>query len=139
MPGNRLGRVRWMVLSTSRVENLGRRIISPPAITLRFMHVVMPYTWKNGMTLRKRASPSRIWGIQARHWRVLATRLRWVRMTPFGTPVVPPVYWSRATSSAAGRTAGGVIAAAASRRSMSWAGGCFSNGRHMPSRLAFTG
>jgi hypothetical protein len=37
-------------------------------------------------------------GNQARTCSTLALRFAWVSITPLETPVVPPVYWSRARS-----------------------------------------
>src|SRR4029450_12232319 len=44
-------------------------------------------------------------GNQARTCSTLALMLAWVRITPLETPVVPPVYWSRAGSRAASTSA----------------------------------
>ena len=44
-------------------------------------------------------------GNQARTCSTLARRLAWVSITPLETPVVPPVYWSRARSRSASTTA----------------------------------
>lgn len=76
------------------------------------MHTVMPYTWKKGMAAITFSPPSTPLVSHARTCRVLHTRLRWVSMAAFGTPVVPPVYWNSATSSgrAAGAGAGSVVA-----------------------------
>ena len=44
-------------------------------------------------------------GNQARTCSTLARRLAWVSITPLETPVVPPVYWSRARSWSASTSA----------------------------------
>ena len=44
--------------------------------------------WKNGRTAMIRSSPS-CRSTSGRDWLTLATRLRWVSMTPLGSPVVP--------------------------------------------------
>ena len=46
-------------------------------------------------------------GNQARTCSTLARRLAWVSITPLETPVVPPVYWSRARSWSASTAARG--------------------------------
>src|SRR5213595_617840 len=70
--------------------------IETPMITVR------PYTWKSGMTSTPRSSPSTSVGFHERDCRTFATSARCDRTAPFGTPVVPPVYWRIAVSS--GRT-----------------------------------
>ena len=59
--------------------------------------------WYSGSGAMRISQPSlRLAPISALHCNMLATRLRWVSMAPFGDPVVPPVYCSTATSSACG-------------------------------------
>src|SRR6185437_6609199 len=53
--------------------------------------------WKNGRTAMTRSSGAA--GIAPSVWATLATRFRWVSMTPFASPVVPDEYGSATTSS----------------------------------------
>jgi hypothetical protein len=52
-----------------------------------FTRQVMPKMWKNGSTANARVPGST--SVTARSCCRLATRLRWVRITPFGLPLVP--------------------------------------------------
>ena len=56
----------------------------------------VPATWKNGPAARKTSDGRNPQAIVL--WNELATRLRWVRTTPFGRPVVPLVKYTTATS-----------------------------------------
>ena len=62
-----------------------------------FMATVRPKMWKYGRAPRT-VSPGVARGNQAATWTALATRLRCVSMAALGTPVVPPVGCSSATS-----------------------------------------
>ena len=54
---------------------------------------------------------------------MLYDRLRWVSIAPFETPVVPPVYWSAARSSSAGRVASGAGGVCLMSRLKKWTPG----------------
>src|SRR3990172_1999424 len=56
-PMKMVARYDAMALSTSLVTNRGNSTIVPPVAMARFMHAVIPYTWKNGMTPRKTSPP----------------------------------------------------------------------------------
>ena len=71
-------------------------------LTAKVRQSVSPYAWNSGSTAYTVSSPSRRPGTQARPCAALARRLRWVSTAPLGSPVVPPVYWSNATSPASG-------------------------------------
>jgi hypothetical protein len=70
--------------------------------------------WKNGRTAMIRSSSCR--SISARVCATLATRLRWLSMTPLGRPVVPLEY-GRVTRSFAGSMSTWTEGASAPRRS----------------------
>ena len=55
-------------------------------------------TWKKGRTASIRSAPGTRPGDQAVTWRQFAARFACVSIAPFGSPVVPPVYCSTATS-----------------------------------------
>src|SRR5437773_9549836 len=65
----------------------------------RSITAVRPYTWNSGIAPRTRSEPGDFVANQATVCIAFATRFRWVSIAPFGVPVVPPVYWSTATSS----------------------------------------
>ncbi len=73
----------------------------PPSSRKRSRLAVSANTWKSGNAVTTVSSPSLSKGpIQARVCSTLATRLPWVSIAPLGRPVVPPVYWMKAMSSA---------------------------------------
>ena len=75
-----------------------------------------PPTWNSGiatMFLSPSSNPQPSWA-----FRVWATMLAWVRVTPLGRPVVPEEYITRQTSS--GVTSGSRPAGSASARSASY-------------------
>ncbi len=49
----------------------------------------MPAAWNIGAATSQRVSGVK--GQQAMKWKALATRLRWLSITPLAAPVVPPV------------------------------------------------
>src|ERR671936_194558 len=61
--------------------------------------------WKNGRT--PTTVSSWVTGCWAVDCRMLATRLRWLSITPLGRPVVPLEYGSATRSSGSGLAAGG--------------------------------
>src|SRR5215472_7379881 len=63
--------------------------------------------WKNGIDARHVAVPGSEPRNQAAHCSAFATRLRWVSIAAFGSPVVPPVYWRSATSAEGSPASGG--------------------------------
>ena len=98
-PINILALYRSIAFKTSKGLNLGRSIIDEAKWTGRFKDDVIPKIWKNGRTERNVSFPTSAFENQWRHWIVFATKFPWVRIAPFGMPVVPPVYWRRAMSS----------------------------------------
>ena len=62
--------------------------------------MVIPKTWKKGMTQTTPALGSSLARIHAMVCATLASRLRWDNITPLGVPVAPLVYCSTASSSA---------------------------------------
>ncbi len=74
--------------------------------------------WKNGSTARIVVVLSTI--ITGSSWARLATRLRWVRITPLALPVVPEEYGSTAVSAAVTVCAGGSAAVPSRSRSEVW-------------------
>ncbi len=68
----------------------GTRTSFAPFDTPKFMASV-PNEWKNGRQTRQPPSPGRTTESQALACIALATRLRWLSMAPFDSPVVPPV------------------------------------------------
>ena len=73
---------------------------------VKFITTDIANTWKKGSTPIMRSRPGSSEGFQSSAWWILAWRFAWVSIAPFGTPVVPPVYWKTATSSR-GSIAGG--------------------------------
>ncbi len=76
-------------------SNPGRTTSEAPSHTSESTGAV-PATWKNGPAARKTSDGRSPQAIVL--WNELATRLRWVRTTPFGRPVVPLVKYTTATS-----------------------------------------
>ena len=64
-----------------------------------FMHTVWPYEWNSGSAIRTTSLPGSASVNHARACAQFATKLKCVSMTPFDTPVVPPVYCNSARSS----------------------------------------
>src|SRR5438034_634840 len=62
----------------------------------------MPVMWNHGTTPNTRSSG--VWPSQRRISSQFTTRLPWVSSAPFGTPVVPEVYWRSAVSASARRS-----------------------------------
>ncbi len=138
--GKRVARVCCTALRVmGRSRGLGIRTMVAPIRTLRFMATVMPYTWKNGMDARVVSCPSRRSVIQQRACSQLDTRFPCVSMAPLGTPVVPPVYWSSATSSAFRVTGCGVGVCDAMTLGMDSTRSPNGMFTQVPSRLAFKG
>ena len=76
-----------------------------PARRVRQIDAQKPAAWKNGRTPSITSSGRIVRTASA--WHTLATMLRWVRRTPFGSPVVPEEYGSIAMSVAGSiRTSG---------------------------------
>jgi hypothetical protein len=72
-------------------------MIVAPARRLVFMIAASPAWWKKGsaaITTSPGDRANRAW-----HWTMLATRLRWLSITPLLSPVVPLEYGSAARSS----------------------------------------
>ena len=113
-PANERGRCLWIASSTCSRSNRGMSTIALPVATETPMITVRPYTWKSGMTSTPRSRPSTSVGFHERDCSTFATSARCDRTAPFGTPVVPPVYWRIAVSS--GRTSTGRRAAPSRRR-----------------------
>src|SRR6267378_257452 len=113
-PANERGRCLWIASSTCSRSKRGMSTIALPVATETPMITVRPYTWKSGMTSTPRSSPSTSVGFHERDCSTFATSARCDRTAPFGTPVVPPVYWRIAVSS--GRTSTGRRAAPSRRR-----------------------
>src|SRR6266566_234726 len=104
-PANERGRWRWIASSMCSRSKRGMSTIALPVATETPMITVRPYTWKSGITSTPRSRPSTSVGFHERDCSTFATSARCDRTAPFGTPVVPPVYWRIAVSS--GRTSTG--------------------------------
>ena len=69
-------------------SNVGSMTCRPPVQSVARMPFE-PAAWKAG-AISRYTSPAPI-GARAIQWKVLAMRLRWLSITPFEAPVVPPV------------------------------------------------
>ena len=99
----RVGVLRLTASRISPVSGFGIRCTMAPAVSPAFIESEQPKTWKSGRQARKTSCPGTIVVTQVIAWVVDASRLVWVRGTPFGVPVVPEVYSNNAKSSACGR------------------------------------
>ncbi len=114
-PGNSVGRYLSTAASTPSRSKRGRSTRAAPRRRPSSRQTVSPYTWKKGSTAIMTSRPGSASGNQARTCSTLALRLAWLSITPLETPVVPPVYWSRARSwSASTSTSSGAAGAEAS-------------------------
>ena len=82
-----VGRSAFMSSPIVLMERM--KLMHPPWQSGRRMLPVKEYVWKKGRTARKLSSLQNFTGTTAA--RVSAAKLPWVRMTPFGEPVVPEV------------------------------------------------
>src|SRR5699024_6665467 len=105
-PGNTVGFNFSIVFNTSAASNFGKRIILLPNIIDKFITVVIPYTWKKGRTPSIVSLFFSNLYTQDVHISTLETKLKWVSITPFGLPVVPPVYCNKAKSSSGSTSTG---------------------------------
>ena len=81
-------RSRAIVSRTARGSKRGSRTWVPPAqVAAKTFEV--PATWNIGQTCSQRSSQE--CPVTARLCSALASRLRWLSITPLGVPVVPPV------------------------------------------------
>ena len=81
-------RSRAIVSSTARgLEARQQHMVPPTQVAAKTFEV--PATWNIGHTCNQRSSHE--WPVTARLCMALASRLRWLSITPLGVPVVPPV------------------------------------------------
>ncbi len=97
--GAKVGLNLLMVSSRGSGWGRGTRTSDQPILMAWFMAVERPKTWKKGRAPSMISCPLFIVGNHASICCACLLRLAWVSMTPFETPVVPPVYWYMATSS----------------------------------------
>ena len=79
--------------------------IVAPARSPVFMIPASPARWKNGSAASTTSSGDK--ANRASHWTMLATRLRWLSITPLLSPVVPLEYGTAAMSSAGSNATSG--------------------------------
>jgi len=89
----------WMVCMIFWGSNLGIKIIVAAKLMGTVMLVVIPYMWNSGKAVRN-VSWVGVPFIQAAKAMAFERRFVWVSMAPLDVPVVPPVYWRAAKSSA---------------------------------------